>query len=301
MNPLGLHRGEEAVAELYWETCEGLTGLPGRTGIVGHYRAQAADAGIMLLQEAQQLCVAEGAVRVIGPMDGSTWQSYRFVLSEGHSPSVPGSAPFPLEPWNPAEYVAHFEAAGFRPVSYYQSRVATAAWTPRKGSAELAARVARAGITVRPLDLPRLEETLREAWPICRDAFSSAPFYRAVGFERFREVHWALVSSLPEEFILLARSAESRLLAFVLAYPDVTSNETPATSRIILKTLAVAPDCGVWGVGTHLADEIHRLAYERGYSGVVHALMNEGNDSMRISERFGSVPFRRYALFQWTP
>ncbi len=295
MNPLSIRRDGEIAAQLMWEVCEGVTGLPGRTGIVGHYSANDFEAGVELLRRAQRLCHDEGADRIIGPMNGSTWHPYRLALLDETGHPDDARPPFPLEPNNPPEFVPQFEAAGFRPAAYYQSRLVEDLSTARPGAAALSARVAGRGITVSPLERAEADSTLAEVWPLCREAFSPAPFYRPIEFEEFRGLYRGVIGRLPLDLILVARSDEGRLLSFVLAYPDMAAN------LIILKTLAVAPGCGVWGVGTHLADEIHRLAREQGYTGVIHALMNEGNASMNISLKFRSVPFRRYALYQWTP
>ena len=50
--------------------------LGGACGLVGHYEAEDAAAGVALLREAQQLLVRAGVSRVVGPVNGSTWARY---------------------------------------------------------------------------------------------------------------------------------------------------------------------------------------------------------------------------------
>lgn len=301
MSHLCVKRDGQIRVELAWEVYEGLTGVDGRAGIVGFYHALDYEAGVSILREAQRLCVEAGATRVLGPMDGSTWAGYRFAFDDAGFPPRNRKQPFTFEPYNPPEYLAQFEAAGFRPAAYYQSRLAADIAEPRRGARALARRIANAGITVSPMEPHSAEQTLAEAWPICRDAFSNAPYYREIDFRRFREMYLGVLMRLGSDFILLARSAAGRLLGFALAAQNALIRSWEPERWVILKTLAVAPDCGVWGLGTHLADEIHRMARERGFTGVVHALMNEGNASMRISLKFRSEPLRRYVLYEWTP
>ena len=299
MVQLSARRDGVPVARLGWEVCEDLGGVRGPVGVIGEYEVDDSAAGVALLREAQRRCVALGAVRVIGPMDGSTWQRYRFALSAGESAPGAGQAPFLLEPWNSPDRIVEFERAGFRAATFYESRLTTEFTRP--GAEALAKRVARAGVTVSSLSPDCLETTLAEVWPLCRDAFSGAPYYREIDFQRFRALHLGLLTQMDPEFVLLARSAEGRLLAFVLAYPDAVVGPPPTLRRIILKTLAVTPDCPTRGVGTHLSDEVHRRAQVRGFGCVIHALMHEGNPTLRISHLHHSTLFRRYALFEWTP
>jgi GNAT superfamily N-acetyltransferase len=301
MSHLCVKRGGEIRAQLVWEVCEGIRGVEGRAGIVGFYHALDTEAGVALLGEAQRLCVVEGAAKVLGPMDGSTWAPYRFAFDDAGFPPRNGKQSFTFEPYNPPEYLTQWETAGFRPAAYYQSRLASNLSEPRPGANGLAARIARAGITVSRMETHLIEEALSEAWPICRDAFSSAPYYREIDFPRFRKMYLGVLMRLGSDFILLARSAAGRLLGFALAVENRIIRSWEPERWVILKTLTVAPDCGVWGLGTHLADEIHRMARERGFTGVVHALMNEGNASIRISLKFRSEPLRRYVLYEWTP
>ena len=68
-----------------------------RVGILGHYAAQDAEAGRLLLQRACAHLAGVGCTLALGPMDGSTWRHYRLIVDRG------GEPPFFLEPDHPAE------------------------------------------------------------------------------------------------------------------------------------------------------------------------------------------------------
>lgn len=223
-----------------------------------------------------------GARRVLGPMDGSTWGAYRVAIPEGDSGAPgflgePSGRDFPV--WS---------AAGFEPSVYYQSRW-TALPVRRSGSEALAARGAREGVLVR--EAAPSPETARRLFDFSCRAFAGNPFFRPLAFEHFVGLQGRGVGSDP--LVMTAESAAGRLLAFALAYPDAEPG------RLILKTLAAAPEARALGLGARLADELHRAACERGYRTMVHALMREDNASLRLSLRYESRLLRRYALLAW--
>lgn len=59
----------------------------------------------------------EGIETIIGPLNGTTWNTYRYVTDKGHR------SPFLMEPWNEDYYVELFEKLGFKPLAYYISTV----------------------------------------------------------------------------------------------------------------------------------------------------------------------------------
>lgn len=66
---------------------------------------------------------------------------------------------------------------------------------------------------------------------------------------------------------------------------------------MIVKTLAVDPEARCAGLGSLLVDELHRTAWEKGYTEAIHALQHETNTSLKITGRHHGGVFRRYALF----
>jgi hypothetical protein len=291
-----LRRDEAAVARLRYEVTP-LGGLP--TGILGQYEAADTEAGVALLREAQRRLAAAGVARVIGPMDGSTWGSYRLALPPEADDPLPDAPPFLTEPQNPPEYAAHFHAAGFTVAASYESRIAPALPPARPGAPKLAARIAAAGITVRPIDANRFDDELRALFTFSTPTFGSAPFFRPIDFAGFRALYDRLRPILDPDLVLLARDRDGHLAGFVFAIPDALTAVDGCPRRLVLKTLAVHPP--MLGLGTHLADAIHSLAHEKGYASVIHALMHSGNASLPLSAHYSSKLLRRYALYEWRP
>jgi ribosomal protein S18 acetylase RimI-like enzyme len=291
-------RDEEGVpvARLSFALADPLHGAPGATGLIGHYESTDSDGGAGLLREAAARLAFVGAVRVLGPMNGSTWGRYRLAL-----PPEPGDDPEPpylSEPWNPADYPRHFQAAGFRVAATYESAIVEALSEPDPRRDELAERVRARGAVIRPLDLARFDDELRALYELSVAAFAENLYYSPITFHEFRARYLPLRPLLDPELVRMAEDAEGRLLGFVFAFPDLLTMQAGRPVRAVLKTLATAPAARGLGLGAFLTDEVRRLAHEKGYASVIHALMQADNASIRISRHTARV-FRRYALYAW--
>lgn len=291
-----------------------LHGAPGPCGMVGWYEALDGEAGAVLLARAAAVLAERGAVRVLGPMNGSTWRRYRLALPAG--PGEPAPTPFLAEPVNPPDYPAHFLAAGYAVAAEYESRAALLPPGEPPASAEASGAPLPDGIRIAALDPARFDDTLREIFDLSTAAFADNLFYSPIGFAEFAAAYLRMKPLLDPELVRLARGADGRLLGFVFAFPDPydrvpdTVRARPAASararrprglRVVLKTLATAPEARGLGLGGRLSAEVHRVARERGAPSVVHALMQVDNASTNISGRLRGEPFRRYALYDRTP
>lgn len=283
-------RGETPVARLAYGAREGFAGAPGTTGFVGWYDATDAGAGAALLRCAAGELLDDGAARVVGPLNGSTWARYRLALPR--VAGVPDGEPFLGEPVDPPGYADHFERAGFRPYLEYESRIVRApAADPRVEPA--AARAAERGIAFRGIDAARFDEEIRAVHELSLLAFAENPLYTPLGFEPFAAMYAAARPLLDPALVRLAHGADGGLLGFVFAYTDPLSASGP---RIVLKTLAAHPAARGLGLGRLLTDAVHRVAAARG-AAVIHALMHVDNVSTNISGRSESELFRAYRLY----
>ncbi len=289
-------RDEPPLARASIRVVEGLARAPGRTGVIGHYEARDADAGVALLRESLARLGEADVDRVVGPMDGTTWDRYRLALPRDRGPDP---APFLSEPTNPPEYPAHFEAAGLRPVERYVSQEIRDLGALEERTREAAAGLRERGIRLVALDPARFDEALAELYRLSRSAFADNPYYSPIGLDRFRTLYEPMEPVLDPELVLIARGPDDDAVGFVLAFPDLLDPAGRPT-RVIVKSLAVEPDRRGLGLGSVLVHEVHRRAAERGYRSAIHALTHVDNDSRRIGDHGGAV-FRQYALYGWTP
>jgi GNAT superfamily N-acetyltransferase len=283
-------RDEAPVARLAFGAREGFAGAPGTTGFVGWYEAADAAAGVALLRLAAGELLDDGAARVVGPLNASTWARYRLALPR--VAEIRDGEPFLSEPVNPPGYADHFERAGFRSYLEYESRIVRAP-AADPGVEPAAARAAERGVGFRGIALERFDEEIRAIHELCLAAFAENPLYTPIGFEHFAAMYEAVRPLADPALVRLAHDAAGRLLGFVFAYADPLATSGP---RTVLKTLAAHPAARGLGLGRLLTDGVHRVAAERGAS-VIHALMHVSNVSTNISARSESEPFREYRLY----
>ncbi|MEW6278040.1 MAG: GNAT family N-acetyltransferase [Candidatus Eremiobacterota bacterium] len=254
-------------------------------GRVGHYHARDAQAGVRLLREACRVLSEEGLQKVLGPMDGTTWHPYRLALSGGEDW-------FRGEPRNPPAVVEHFLGAGFAVDQRYTSTITFDLEETYPALERLEGRLA-GRVRIRPLDLERFLSELEALHAMSLEAFRDNVYFTPIDRVEFRALYEPMRPLLKPDLVLLAEEG-SRLIGFVLAYPD--------RNRVVLKTLATVPDRRGLGLGTVLTSRIHQAARRLGYGAVIHALMHSSNPSQHVSRgaSAGSARlWREYALLRW--
>ena len=152
-----------------------------RIGAIGHYAASDGSAGAALLARACELLSAAGCTTAVGPMDGTTWRPYRFVVEPGNEP------PFFLEPQNPAGWPEQWASAGFSPLASYTSAVTHDLHADDARSVAASSRLAAAGISIRAFDPARPEAELRQIFRLSIRSFSGNLLYSPIAEPEFLE------------------------------------------------------------------------------------------------------------------
>ena len=259
-------------------------------GVIGHYGAVDGGAGTELLGHACAVLARAGRALAVGPMDGTTWRRYRFIVERGTEP------PFLMEPDNPDAWPSHWSAAGFDRLATYGSAINDdpGAIDPRTDAA--LARLRDLGISVRTLDLAAADAELDRLYRLSLLAFRDNFLYTPIGHEEFVLQYRAVLPHVRPELVLLAERA-GELIGYIFALPDILQGmRGQPIDTAILKTLAVDPAVRGLGLGGTLLDLAQRTAHRLGYRRAIHALFHEHNVSGRISGRYAR-PLRRYALF----
>lgn len=260
-----------------------------RLGAIGQYEAVDAASGAAILAQACDLLASHGCEIAVGPMDGTTWRRYRFVVERGTEP------PFFLEPDNPDDWPAHWAAAGFECLATYTSALNDdlAQTDPRTEARR--ERLADAGITIRAFDAARADMELRHMFALSLSAFSRNFLYTPISEAEFLSQQTSLLPYVTPELVLLAEQ-EERLVGFMFAVPDaLEAQRGRGGTTVIMKTMAVDPAVGGIGLGGTLFDLAQRSAHRLGFRRAIHALIHETNTSGRISGRYART-IRRYAL-----
>ena len=259
-------------------------------GVIGHYAAADEVSARALLSRACGLLASNGAATVVGPMDGSTWRRYRFIVDRGVEP------PFFLEPDNPEEWPGHWERAGFAPLATYTSAMNDNLKFEDPRTSAALDRLREAGVTIRTLDTRRQETELQRIFELSLSAFSRNVLYTPIAQAEFLEQYHAVLPHVRPELVLLAEK-EHALVGFMFAIPDLLQARRGAPiDTVILKTIAVDPAMSGRGLGGALMDLVQRRARDLGFRRAIHALIHETNVSRTISSR-SAWTIRRYTLF----
>jgi hypothetical protein len=249
------------------------------TAALGAFTCKTAEAGGEVLANALSHIREQGIDRVIGPMEGDTWHSYRFVTESDGSPA------FMLEPPDKPLCRDVLLRSGFTQISsYFSARV-------RLPQTEQAEPEETDAFAIETWDGTEPEALFDQVFALSTEAFSKNAFYKPITRDAFLAMYVPLVPMLKRELIFFARRPDGSLAGFLFGVPNYA--EGPASRTAILKTYASLEK----GAGRHLAHAFHTTAAAAGYDTAIHALIHDDNLSALRSATEGAHVFRRYGLF----
>ncbi len=261
----------------------------------------------------------EGVKLLIGPLNGTTWNSYRYVVERGERPS------FLLEPRNENNDVTLLENVGFSPFSYYFSsimgnmekyslirekrekaekilerklnRKKGEVSTPCPENRKIEMEDMETSFEIRTAEGKNLEELLVEVYNLTRESFKNNFLYTDMERENFLKMYMGYKDKLVRRYFKLLYVG-NKLVGYLFGIPDYLElTYKPSVETVILKTIGVAPEYFNRGIGAILIDEFVKDAKNDGYKNVIFALMHEKNVSKNIGLQLGKS-FRKYALFK---
>ncbi|MBQ7649519.1 MAG: GNAT family N-acetyltransferase [Victivallales bacterium] len=256
------------------------------TAMIGFFEAMdAPEAVTMLFNAIAGHCRSEGKKRIVGPINGSTWNSYRVALPVGK--------PFFMDVMSQPYYSKLFEANEFKTLADYFSSKSPIdgnsfdRWEKRH--TELMER----GFSIHTLDTSRTEAQLREIHALSVVGFQRNFLYTPIGEKQFMAKYLPLMAKADPKFIFLLRDGDGRLVGYHFAIRNILCRER---LELVQKTIALLPELKGQGFGSLLMEHCRREAFLNGYSAVYHALMHSDNVSARINAAKQDV-VRRYKLY----
>lgn len=279
--------GVQARCSLWW------THVPAydqhRLGVIGHYAATNDEAAAAVLATASERLRAASCSLAIGPMNGNTWRSYRFVTESGEEP------PFFLEPANPPEWPLQFERAGFSPLGAYFSALNSNLSRPDPRIEGLERKMADAGVRVRSARAD-LSKELEKIYAVSRVSFQQNFLYTEIPQADFIAIYEPVLPVARPELVLLAES-DGECVGYLFAIPDLAQKARGHdVDTFILKTVSILPCAELRGLGTLLVARAQNIGHEMGFRRCIHALMFENNTSLNISRHYAEV-MRKYTLY----
>jgi len=237
----------------------------------------------------------EGIETIIGPLNGTTWNTYRYVTEKGNG------RPFLLEPWNEDYSVSLFEKLGFKHLARYISTVMEG--MNSDGRKNLNKKIEKLkkfdyyeDIRVESAENKDLLTVLNKVYDLTVEAFKNNFLYSELEREIFLKMYMSYEDKIVKKFFKMLY-LKGELIGYVFGIPDYTElGHKGKIDTIILKTIAVSPEYNGKGMGYILINSLIEEAEKEGYENVIYALMHESNVSKNIGLLLGNM-LRKYTLF----
>ncbi len=257
-----------------------------RTGLIGFYEAiDDLHVAQLLFENVFAYLRDQTCNYIIGPINGSTWNHYRITEPRNNKP-------FLLDNYHKDWYYKHFLVAGFATIAKYSSRKVTELAGPYPRLLKYEALFRNKGILIRSINLADFETELAKIYTISINSFKSNFLYTPLNWADFVRMYQQVRSLVDPKFVLIAEREAGEPLGFIFSLPNAYE---PLQRSLVIKTVAVVSQTEAKGLGTLMAEKIHKLASENGYQEVIHALMHERNQSNNILAQ-NSQSYQRYVL-----
>ena len=226
-------------------------------------------------------------IYLIGPMNGSTWDNYRF-SKHNEYPN------FLLEPNHPLYYNQQFASQGFVPISNYTSSINSHLVCDFENVLRIEDSFSQAGVLIRNIDMANYENELLKLHDLVTSSFKTNFLYTPISKQTFLRKYMEVSRFINPEMVLIAEDSAENLIGFLFAYEDLYNQNEKC---MVVKTIARNPDRKWSGLGHVMANQITRFAQKEGFKCMVHAFMIEDGTSTGVSKQFLGKVFKNYTLY----
>jgi len=257
-----------------------------KTWCIGHYECidnqTVAD---FALQKAVDYIRQKGGAYIVGPMNGSTWENYRFATTNDKT--------FFLEPLQRDWYAIQWQQNGFAIIAGYESHTDDALWYDETQLQHAIEQLRLNAIELRTVDLSDFDGELTKLYALCSRVFTQNFLFTPTTAQLFSQKYLPIQSYLDADLFWLACDANQNVVGFLFAVPDY--NDT-VTKTVIVKTLCRQSGADYKWVTPALCTQFMKTVWQKGYRRVIHAFMHKQNPSMNVSARFSGHSLKEYVL-----
>lgn len=241
-----------------------------------------------ILETAIKAAKKLNAEYIIGPMNGSTWDTYRFSLHHD-APNI-----F-LEPYHHLYYNEQFKTVGFGLVSrYFSSKDVDLNYDfPHVLEAEKTFRAQ--GVSFKNIGKADFEHELGRLYDFNLSAFQTNFLYTPISKTDFISKYAPVKSIIESDFLIVAEDKNQSLIGFFFCLPDFAN--TTEKSSLVIKTIARHPAPEWRGLGHVIGNFIYKNAIKNGYQSIIHAFMMEDGYSKAISQNYSGRVYKNYGLY----
>lgn len=240
-----------------------------------------------LLTHAKRIAKQEGFEYLIGPMEGSTWNNYRF--TDDSSEDV-----FFMEPYHQAYYPEHFIQFGFDKIGSYFSNIAHPISYDSDSLDKMEIAFQEAGMQLRTINLENLAVELEKIADFCNAAFEDNFLFTPIPKKDFVAKYIRFKKYFDPDFIFISEDATGKMNGLFFPIKDYC-DETG--KRFVLKTMARLKDAPFRGMVEYLGQKTIKKAIEKGFTTSIHAFILNDNVSVEMSKRFSGKPYKSHSLY----
>ena len=238
-------------------------------GYIGCFEMNDKDSGRRQLEEYVKQLTDAGHKRIIAPINGDTWHTYRLMSWSGDEPV------FPFEPQNPLWYNDIYTEFGFKPLKSYRSDRFSLEFVEPYSDTELTFRNYRNG-------------DLKLIYDVSLHGFDENFLYDDISFDEFSKLYQPVLPMIDKELVVIAE-VDNAPMGFMFSFV--------VGSKLILKTMAVLPEYRSLGIGAKMFHHILFTGKRKKLQTAIAALIAEGNNSHKIASKYGSEKIREYTLY----
>jgi len=239
-----------------------------------------------ILNFAKNIAKKDGYEFLIGPMEGSTWENYRFSLHNVIEN-------FFMEPYNFQYYNNQFLRNGFSEIAGYFSNIDRKPEFDELQISEYEKLLKSENACVRNLNLNDFENELFKIGKFCIEAFKDNFLYTPISPEYFVSKYIKFKNYFVPELVEIVEK-DNEIHGFNFVIPNYND---PQKKSIICKSIARRFDSPFKGLGNYFAWKMNKTALKTGYSEVIHAFILSTNASRQLSGRFNGGAYKEYKLY----
>lgn len=238
-----------------------------------------------MLEYVEKTAVKMNIHYIVGPVNGSTWNEYRFPVS-GEKAAFTGDTHQPLY------YSGLLVDCGYHILHRYASAVSNTGEATHPDT-DTWDQLSASGVNIRGIDTADYAGDLEKIYEVSAASFTDNALFSPIDKTTFINKYLQYERLVDKNFVLVAEQAR-RVIAFAFAYPD---QQSLSRKRLVIKTLARHPEYRIQGLISTMIQLLYKHAEDKGYTEIIHAFMHLDNKSLVLSQLYGGHVIREYAVF----
>ena len=270
-------------------------------GSLGWFEANTESEEVVeLLKMAINWLKEKGCTEIVGPVNGSTWNNYRFNLTEEFPVSLG-------EPFQPLFYPELWRKAGFvEGVNYFSTTIPKEMF-PQKLTWEEGEHFVRSmGFSLHHFPENISDETHEKFRLFYNISFQTNPYFEPIELEEFIVLSNKSNQILNRAYSFYVLDEKEEIVSVALSYSDFYFKNFSHTNlypipTLVFKTIATNPEYQNKKIGSFMMGLIHGLfAADENLPQIYYMLMHENNiTNVKGIEKLNAKAIRKYTLMKY--